>query len=107
MSNRFVVVNRIRAMGGFLNRFTGTQRLRRGKNRVLNGWISRATTKRILQCKANFRTIRIWIALEQRVGCHDLPGDAKSALHSAMFHKGFLQWMQPCAERSSSVTFFM
>jgi len=48
MSNRFVRVNRIGYVIWLLNRLTGTQSLRRGKDGILDGRITRATTECIL-----------------------------------------------------------
>src|SRR5215211_4362968 len=96
----FMLVNRIRDMGGLLNGLACTQRLRRGEDCIFNGRISRTATERILERKTNISAIWIRIVFEQCVGRHDLSRDAESTLHRAMFDKGFLQWMQPRAERS-------
>ena len=90
----FVIVDRIRDMRRLLDRFACPQGLRRGENGILNGWIARATAKRILQRKTNILAVWIRIALEQGIRGHDLAGDAKSALDCAMFHEGFLQRVQ-------------
>ena len=77
-----------------LDRFTCPQGFSRGENGILNRGIARATAKRILQRKTNIITVRIRVALEQRIRRHDLPRDAESALDCAMFNEGFLQRMQ-------------
>src|SRR3972149_5811327 len=89
-------VDRIRDVR-LLDRFTRPQRLRCCENGILNRGIARTTAESIFECKANLIARRIRIPLEQRIGGHDLPGDAESALHRAMFHEGFLQWGDPPA----------
>jgi len=63
-------------------------------NGVLDGGIACATAERIFQCVTQL--IRSWIgvALEKRVGGHDLARDAESTLHRTMLNEGFLQGMQ-------------
>src|SRR3972149_5226618 len=94
-------VNRIRDVR-LLDRFTCSQRFRGGENGILNRGIARTTAESIFECKANLIARRIRIPLEQRTGGHDLPGDAESALHRAMFHEGFLQWVEPRAPERAS-----
>ncbi len=80
--------------GRFLDWLAGSQGLCSGEDGVLNGGIACTAAKRILQGKTNIILFCIRVALEQSMGCHNLPRDTESALHRAMFHKGFLQGVQ-------------
>jgi hypothetical protein len=65
-----------------------------GKDGIFDRGIACAPAEGVLQRKPNIRTIRFRISLQQSVGGHDLPGDAESALHRAMLHERFLQWVK-------------
>src|SRR5215213_10529340 len=93
MPNRLMDMDRIWDRR-LLDRFTRAQSLRRSQDGIFNGWISCTATERILQRKTDFISGGRWIALDQCMGRHDLPGDAESALHRAVFHEGFLQRVQ-------------
>src|SRR6266542_6906488 len=93
MSYGRVSVNGIRDVR-LLDKFACSQGLRGSENRILNRGIARATTKRIFERKANLIAGWVRISFEQRVGSHNLPWDAESALHRAVFDKGFLQWVE-------------
>ncbi len=87
-------VRRGRHLGRF-HRLAGAQRFARRLDRADDGRVTGATAQRILERVLDVVFARVGVVLQQRVGGHQLPGDAEAALHRAVLDESILQRVQP------------